>query len=1016
MLILFLLSLVSVDAKCVYQRNVARELTLTTEVAGGFSDLFGLFPFYNDSPFTTKEQCVDYCNSQSWCFGTSELSSASPTSASAFCQFHTDFAALGFYKPGHYDCKHNINFNCEFQQDYLLDIGGRTFAFTGFDSMGARPSDVILPEDVIGTGVEGFCDATKTIRNENGHSSNSSFVYSRFYGTAPVTPNAWAFNFYDTEKFKQDQTIGNPGLFASNGVSRAHRGFPIRSVAYWDVNINQDTAFNFSEASRFSFYRNEYVHSSKCVDTSSTHYIDRQALKSEKTYFHIKMHGNQFLNCDPSGCTWESTPNVVWSFAPFSIINSKTVEDRRFGADNTIIAHDPTTKEEIGWLAADMPEFDEDVPPGTIRLKAGNDLTDEHGVIRGVGTWNFYVAPSVDDQDTVFPQKPMHGTSLCYTAQYIDVRTKRHAMMCVHKEDGTNVAKASQTNADLTLDATIVPNRTEALLHYNQTGFSYSRNFLLNDGTARGGDNITAEHVDDDFGGHLFEVYSDSSKRFRLKCEVLYSCKWVLAEKSDQLFKFNFNGQTDSEMVKIDFVFFKMMRGGDVSVYDKDGSFYVNIGTLIDSPLGIILTDSTKMDAEQGLGLFKRDNTFCSIDNNNGVRCLKGGSSIKENEKAMMVSTGNSPDTPGYPDFPEGDALFVPVVDHLVLEDANYKWVTDGSGQCPPHHYVHQVRCVDQKRCDKVDVGCMKDKPGCSLDGGPVTIHELEHSVFTSCPPSSVVTAIDTFTNTITCSPITIDKDDHPSAYQFPTFSNIGTVISPDVITFDATNARVKKWRGPVPIKSLVVGPSFVTPFVFGEKCFRDRADSTAFKTPGAPAESINTASDPSELPRACKNNNGFISFIRCLDENDCSKGLEFFCDDAPKCRYDGDEKVHVTNDLAPTCPFGTVITGLSCINTSDNDSPCSKLRLTCRPLVFDDSVSPSPSPSPGDDKSQTKIIIISLSVGIPLLIVAAILCLCCIPDVDDTPENRARDTTSTEASVEPEPIRRSTIRKRHIF
>ena len=1026
MLLLILIFLVVIfsatNAKCVYRRSISKNLKFNEFPSEGDStELFGLYAVDKNPPFITESQCESYCNSQPWCFGTSE-------SVVGFCQFHTDFAALGFYKPDHYDCRHNINANCEFESNYLIDIGGRTFGFLSFDKYGSRPKDVILPDDVVASGIEGFCLGTKSVRNENGHPSNSSFVYTRYYGTAPVTPFAWSFHFYEEDEDRTFETTGNQGVFASNGVNRAHRGFPIKSIQYWDININQDTKFPFSEASRFTYLRNEHIQNHKCADSSTdTHYVDRQALKAEKTFFHIKMHDELFLSCNTDGCTWQAEPTIVWSYAPFKYTQTP---DLRFGADNIIIGHDPTTKEELGWLAADM---DEDVPDGTIRLMAKDNLKDDEGKLkRGLVSWGLFIAPSVVDKDTTFPPEPMHGTSLCYTAKYIDVRDTKFALMCVHQAGQTNVAKASQVNADLTLDSTIVPDREAALLNHNQTGFNYNRNYLLNDGTAQGGDNITAVHVEDDFGGHLFEIYSDPSKSLRLKCAVLDSCKWVSPSESKQLFKFNFNGQTDATTVKIDLLDFEQRRSGSVAVYDKDGSFYVNVGSLFDSPLGLVMADATKIklsDGDGSLGFFKRDNTFCSISNENGVRCLEGSKAgIIAGSNAILVSLDNDNlDTPGY-NYPAGGARFVPVVDHLVLNDDNYRWVSDGSGQCPAHHYVHQIRCVDQKLCNKVEVGCKRDSTDCLLDNaGTPTTHAMEHSVFVSCPDGSVVTAIDAPAKSFTCSPIHIDKDDHPGADSFPSFVNIGTVITPGEVAFDSINARNKKWSGAVPLKALATASSFVTPMVYGQKCFRENIETTAFKNPGSPLHSLSTPTDPGEAPKPCTNNNGFVSYIRCLKDKDCGAGLEFFCDNAPKCRYDGSDTVTVESSASatvPTCPFGTVITGISCINTDNHNQPCSKIKIACRSMVFDDSITPTPSPDKPDGPAQTKTIIIALATGIPLLIIAAIICLCCIPDNPDTPENRARSNananTNASARVEristPSEPTRSGLRKRHIF
>lgn len=979
--VIFFSMMVAVSAKCVYKHDIPKNLKLSDDPSVVTKDIFGLFPI---EPMNSIEECVNYCSGQPWCFATGD----SPPGVAGACQFYTDFAALGFRQPGHYDCSHNINFNCEFDDNYLLDLGGAVFGFVHFDK------NILIPTDIIDGDDGGFCRRLKTVRNENAHSPNTSHVYSRYYGTTPVTPRAWAFHYYDADSDTTDEAAGNPGLYATNGVNDAQRGFPIKSIGYWEVDIKQDTKFNFTDRSRFVYFRNEYIHASKCADTgTSAKYVDREAIKSEKTYFYIKMGGDKYLNCRldrdeaGNGCTWDDTPTVMWTFGDFVQRGSDTIADRRFGADNTLIAHHVDTGEEIGWLMGDMATFEEDTPPGTIGLVP-------RGAARGTGTWNFFIGANINDIDTLFPQEPMHGTSLCFTAKYVDIHTTKHAMMCVKQNEGSNIASAAQINADLTLDSTIVPNRTEALLHATNTGFNYNRNYCFKDGTMQGADNITVVHVDNNFDGHLFEIVN--SNGLKLKCVLGKKCKWVT--NSTQLFKFNFNGQSDSSDT-MDFIDFIPSRRGEVIVYETDGSFYVRVGMLID----LTVVSQTKMTDD--VGVFKRDGTFCTLSATDGVMCLKGGNDIEEGDEATMASPSNN------------HVQFIPQIDKLVVSDEDYQWVLDGSGQCPPGFYVHQIRCTDEKLCHRVEVGCRRDNPQCSL-GTTNTEKTLEHSLFNTCPDGTVVTAVNVMNNvmnnasshTITCTDITITPDDAPSSDVFPSFTNLGVVIAPADVPFDGTNARIKKWPGAVPLKALSVGESFTTPMVYGQKCFRDRAETSAFKQPGQPAFALNT---PSDTPRMCRDNK-FISFIRCTDGNDCGKGLEFFCDDAPQCRYDGDDTVTVTGSV-PTCPFGTAVVGLACDNILSQDRPCSILKITCRRIVFDSSIPPSPpSDSGGDTKREIKTIIISLSVGLPLLIVCAIVCLFCIPDVEDTDENRVRASKEgTQTSAEIEMTSRGVIRRR---
>ena len=1013
-LIAFILTVVGVNGECFYRHSVNKSLTLHEVARRDVSALVGLIA-PNDASLNTIDKCVTYCNGQPWCFAVSE-GPGEPTGPTP-CQFHTDVAALGFGVPDHFDCAFNVNFNCDLDTTSMLDLGDRVFMFNAFGNFGSSLSDIIIPSEILSDPKDGICRVLKSSRNENAHLTNTSFSYSNYYGTKPTVPDAWSFH-KPGDAADKGVTEGNPAFFADNGANTASLGFPIRSVALWEVDINEKSPrYNFTDDERFTYLRHEYIHSPQCVDQSpnTKSYIDREAKKSDDTFFHIKDHiTNKFFNCrldrdeHKNGCTWDDAPAVVWSFGEFKVhINAQV--DQIAGADNSLIAHTVDTKEEIGWLRADLPDVDNGQHFTTMGLIAAGGAgpdTPNQAPLFGTDNWNFFISPNLNGMDGARKGTPvMQGTSLCFTMKFSQL-----VLFCIRQQSPgvNNIADAVWINADTTLMADIVPNRTEALLHESSTaGVNYYRNFGdLGDGP-NSVNTVIPVNVNDKFDGHMYAIYSDTNKALRLHCTVSETCNWVKAGTTNQLFKFSTNGQSPSTDPKSKFTFrnFGPNRNGEVAVYEKEGAFYNNLGLLFFSKtLGVALLPSTKMSL--GSGIKKHDKTMCALLVD-GVFCLDGGPAYKEGDEIKFVTDPKViSDMPGDPPLVGHTIVFEPQVDSLVVSDDNYKWVTDGSATCPAGYYIHQVRCTDHKRCGAVEVGCKKDNTNCKVTStGPGVVVNLEHSLFKACPPNHAVTGINAGARTITCHPLTITHDVHPPASSFPTFTNLGFILEVADIPFNHDNARTKKqWAGPVPLKSFNVfkDDNTITPITYGRKCSLNAADSNAFKNTGSPFKSLTVASDPADAPFTCSINDGFVSFIRCVDATDCSKGIEFDCDEAPKCRYDGDSHVDITD--REFCPFGTVITGVSCTSFDDATKPCEKLKFRCRTLVFDASKKPPKPDNPGDDgKGTTKTIIIALATGLPLLIIAAILCLFCIPDTDDTAENRvreSRDSTTENAST----------------
>ena len=974
-----------VNADCVYKLRTLDNLTMVEDPYDESSnppvEMFSVVAA-DTSRWTTVADCVTYCTGQSWCYAVGD-------SATGKCQFYTDLGAMGL---AHHNCDFKINYECVVHGNDLINMGGEVWTVGDLNNFGGGIHDVVLPQFVTGRTGSGVCTVTTSSPNVVTNATHND-VYSLFYSGTYGYPNAWFFMFHE-----DIVGVGSPALYATPDVSvPVGDGFPIKGIQYWSVDPTQTNDYEFAAGARTTVLRNKHVQAHQCSTGLTGTYVDKFATRDTNHFFYIVAGDNnntRYLNCDiANACKWGSFPDTKWALSSFSTTESD-IQGDVIGRPNlsSFIAFDMDGVEE-GWLVAD--------DGGGIKLVANGGVDPTTGRTARAGAWDFTIDPNGRYEE--FDREPgpvMVGDGFCYTQyRYVTdtsgTQISGHRVACLAEQLDSDVARTCDINK-INLggpEFNISVIRQELAEGANVA--SYYTNECNDRFKFKNANKIKMVPLQDTVGGtHLFKVFSKNKSK-RLHCPVgPFECKWVAPNDTAQLFKFDGNGVVEPHGIdfkkpasspQTNFVSNVRQR---MRVYDKVGGqhyFYSYVG---DAAVGSGLFLRSSRVTNVDLGVVKRERAICLTDQEySATFCLDDtGDSVE-----MKLRKGE-PDVPPSV-VTDGYLVFEPVVDTLTVSDEQYKWVT--GGECPTGYYMHQIRCLDGRQCTTVEVGCKLDSPNCKLDGTVQgTTINLTHSLFADCPPSHVVTAISP-NQSITCSKLVI-KGTSPTDHSFPPIPSIGFVVR-NRDNFDTQFGRQKVgWVGPTPIQRILVDGNTVRAWEYGQTCHAENADSKAFTNGTLPDHSITTTQPATDTPFMCKGDDSFVSFIRCV-EADCTKGIEFFCDAVNKCRWDSHDTVEVTG-LDPVCPFGTAIVGMSCVGTPGN--PCDNVKLACRKLDYDPGHRHRPDkPTGGSDGDGGPTIVIVLATSLPLVIVSAILCLFCIPDVDDTAINRVRDQQQREAS-----------------
>lgn len=919
-------------SECVYNNLYAPGLVQFDDPATAQSDTapLGLSAMNERTAFNTVDKCVNYCGSKKWCVATSNH----PYPDEHFCQFHTDMHLIGFF--GHLTCDEK-NFNCVVNNDTLINIDGQVFEVVNAVSYGFNSNQRVLPSRILPfeEGATEFCKVIKSNADVFHNAVSTSKVYSEYYGTESGMPSMWT---------DRNGKVFNAGAnFYKEGASApAFDGIPI-------TGMRRDDVFPIAGQRRdiYHFYRHEYLSNKECsIKESDVNFIDPHALRGTG-YMLIKNGANKYLKCDVEGtnddgthCSWHGTPAMIWSIGE-SDLAFTDFGSNLAGFNKTLIGHTVSGKE-VGWIDRSHchSDTDESEKDG-IRLLVDGKKNGQ-GLHCGATNWVFYrdiqIKTPPNQVDTGDKNAEMGaGSAICHN-QWKDGIHNSWVTSCV--------------------GATFAVDGEGATVCSLSVNFFGGKPMCSGKGPTYGAGNMTVEQV---FVG-TGKLYKVTSGTKVLSCSLYgdKKCRWSPVETSSrQIFKFNNNFITptkETDQTKLSNAY------QSVTVYELVGNFWTAVGQLeLDSATNTLrLTDSKTSPGVHGW-VKTNDNRI-----------------FKQHTHLGITKTDSSSDLVGVSQT--GDVLTLTEETDFVVSNSEYNWVTDGSGRCPPGHYLHQVVCEKNQMCEQPIVGCVNaTKTECVIQPNATDIVvPIKQNQFVHCPTGSVVVARGD--NDIKCQNVTITPI--KGSYTFPTVPTVGFLASYDKSIPLATKAAItnSNWVGR-PIQAINPQQGNVTSWYYGESCYVKYENSRSAAKKIFPSARI-------KGDKISCGHGEFISQLRCLTD-DCRNGLEARCEVAANCRL-ADENptiIEATATTQPICPYGKVLTQIQCVGEGETGAsiiPCEKVSIWCQTVIFDPDYHPTKPPDPGsssETKSSLKIILISLGAGLPLIVLSAIACLFCIPD-----------------------------------
>jgi hypothetical protein len=662
--------------------------------------------------------------------------------------------------------------------------------------------------------------------------------------------------------------------------------------------------------------------------STGNEFIDPEALKGD-TFFYIKYDDSHYLKCDVEGlddtafsCSWTETPEMMWTVAEFQEFNGIL---NLTGYNKYLIGYSVETGLELGWLdktRCNVLNFPQ------IRLLTGGKKDGEQEQHCGVITWNFIRMENLMIPFFNISGSIGGGSALCNFQFGVgggdDLVSS--SVSCIM---GSTIANTCTLGSPLEWES---------------------------DEGCKGSHGVTSIHTevaDVKTDGKLYEVYSDNTKTRRLTCSQYgdKKCRWVTGEHTPQIIKFNNNFVSNSAANEITDQSKLTYARQTAAVYELIQSFWTFIGNIElqgDSNLGL----SNAVSGDSVAGWIKKGNKIFKQKENRGV-------SVVGDELVHIHDEGIS------------DLTFVEKGGFNVNTDL-YKWVKDGEW-CPDGYYLHQSRCLHDQLCNKPQHGCIRaNGETCSMNNTMTSTIYLKHDQFVSCPEGQIVygrNATHMYCKQVDRRPV---KNPH---FVYPQTPPVGIVVN---MNNNATNTVINaaNWKGS-PIQSINPHSNGIVEWHYGQFCHVEFSKSVS-----ANMDLFPSAYAPNEIITCSNNPNDFISQLRC-PTTDCRAGIEVRCETAPTCRLGGEpHTVKQQRDEIPVCPFGMVLTGITCKSTTSPTTPCEKVEIRCQRVIFDPNYTPQkPGGSTPDDKSTLQVVLISLGIGLPLIIISAIACLCCIPD-----------------------------------
>lgn len=858
-----------------------------------------------------------------------------------FCQFHTDMSVVGIYE-NHFNCGSvNVGPN---HGCVLSDSVLLNLDSEVFKVVNSDSFGFKLGEHILPSRIQPYSDGFCKVLKSDDHSvhSNATNLYSEYYGTKPVSYGIWGND-------------GPPSDFAKHGNNPAVSGFPIIGMMA-STEAPKNNKKSSKDLVNYAMFRHVYSQQKECTVSVIHDVADKQSSVSSSNFFYIKQEQSdgtfRYLNCavigqnhqELNGCRWDTSPNIKWKLGEFNLphIGPGSDFDTHYFQNKTLIAY--KDGKELGWLRRNLCHDDTPWDSGaqTGLLPGGKDTTQGGKVHCGARSWGFVRKSAING---------MNGGLLCmydykdHTFSHGSIQPCFTGHTTPNERDWADMCSTDYGNWKGSENACT-------------NGHFYNTEY------------ITVENVDDTFDGKLYEIHGDNG--LKMYCDRFNSKKCTWVSNKEQLFKFDDNGVTNSKVNTIkDHL---TNRRQSMSVYENEGGFWIHIGYVyVNKDKELHLTDNYLLG---GIGLELKDGVPHYGTND---KIIKGGV-VGETVK---VGNGN---------VKVGDPAEV----HLDYED-KYKWFS-GVDKCPDGYYLHQVRCAGDSTCNKYDIACVKHNNNCKVDnsGVPNKIpFKLGQTVY--CPKGQL--AVGRSHTELLCRPVNITAI-KPEGHDFPSIPPIGFFVTNSRDYTAKSLPTDNLWRGE-PIQSINVVSGSIKTWTYGKNCGVNQYDSTSV-IPGTVPKSTNR--DNQRI--FCDDPNAFITFLKCLGD-DCRTGLSFYCDTFHKCPLTGDaikiEQKQSTEQ--PVCPFGTVMTGLTCIQKEIDQGkyvPCGRVKIECKRVNYDPAAPPTPAPTPVDPSGGTslKTILIALGIGLPLLIVAAIVCLFCIPDNGPTLSNQSLPPVTESSSA----------------
>lgn len=966
----------------------------------------------------TEQKCIDFCNSKSWCMGVSDLRNT-PQSAS-FCQLITSWQAIGFPTDQSLCTKEKNTLNCALKSNTLISIDNNVFVAASIDiQSGGQPTEHIIPSNIIErtTAPGDFCHILKS---DNEIFNTESDVFSDYFGSSPVVFRG-IINFADGSRHPSSR--GEPNEFARRGTSLAHNGFPIVGMEVTN-SIPYDTA---TKEESYRIYRTKFRENTTCFVSESVTLISPEERKDRDSFFTISATRDdgtdkRYLSCETTtddnhfACTWKAQPDMVWRMGAWDIENG---HDSRFhdhgskngGFDRAIIAYDINNlNNELGWLDISNCDNVNKNNADQIRLLHGGKVGSK--LHCGVNNWAFKRG-----KEATYDFYKLGGTMIEW-----HIRKKHSAL-------------ANPDNLD-----TFV---REAINIAEGDNNARSCGEILGSGTGFNCNGENGERA----RKMLFEPYlpsEDTNTLFSIESNGNHlhcprdggNCFWAAPnEHKKHYFKFYSYGigrslvtpMNDAELSNTN------AANNNIIVYEKVGSFMVAISYLSASENNgdgtFHLFGSEMVDNKLRDGTTNGFNDLL-LDNVNAITTLFGDNKLFTGELNNDAKFGPITDaTPA--------ATLVSMSD-AVLNSGRYHWIIDAhesqvnhTNMCPDGEYLHQIHCKFDTNCERVDIACVKPTTNCAIDvNSNITFVGLNQTKFSDCPKGHVVVGFNA--THIACQELDITYT--PPVNHVPTsFSSIGFLTEPTFIA--SKNSELKqetlsKFNGK-PFQAIQTSTTEdstsndkVPLWSYGNECIVNAQNSNfnIFKDDAqkkATQRNIRISCDTSKSE--------FISHVFCNDRsNNCFNGIAFYCDAAPKCKMTGQTitKEQNARHVPVVCPFGTVMTGITCTEPSNSDpdkelGPCAQVKIDCSVITIDPNFNPEiPSgDDDGDDKSTTRAILIGLGVGLPLVVIGAIACLCLLPDetilsTNDVPVSESARVRDYEM-IHHDDVERTGIRRR---